>query len=492
MKKKLAFLLTATLCIMMFISCKKQISSKLQPDNPVIITVWYYYNGLQKQAFDDLIDEFNFTKGKELGIIVEGYNYGGVSELADSIRASANNNVGAEKLPNIFAGYSDIAKEIDDMGMVADLDLYMTTKEKEKYVSEYIKEGDLDGKGSFKIFPIAKSTEVLVLNKTVWNSFSEEENVSQEELKTWEGIAKVAEKYYNWSGGKAFFGRDAFANYMFVGSKQLGQEILVKDEDGTKVVIDEKVMRRLWDNYYVPYIKGYYTHEGKFASDDAKTGVIAAFVASTSGAGHFPTEVYLDNGDIYPIECDILELPNFEGCEPYAVQQGAGMIVTKTDEIHEYASTVFLKWFSEAERNLNFSTVVGYLPVMKEVNNIEAINKVMDQSNGQIDENVKNALIKSVEQCRKYNLFTNPVVENSSKYRNIINLSMNDKASKDRQIIENMIEKEIKIKNVDLDDFDAIDKIGESCYKEYYEKNKDSIFKEWFEGLKQELSEVSK
>ena len=36
-----------------------------------------------------------------------------------------------------------------------------------------------------------------------------------------EGVTAVAEQYYNWSGGKALFGRDAMANYMIVGAKQL-------------------------------------------------------------------------------------------------------------------------------------------------------------------------------------------------------------------------------------------------------------------------------
>ena len=50
------------------------------------------------------------------------------------------------------------------------------------------------------------------------------------DLETVEGLVDTAEKYYNWTDeqteepddGKAFFGRDAMANYMFVGAKQLG------------------------------------------------------------------------------------------------------------------------------------------------------------------------------------------------------------------------------------------------------------------------------
>ena len=41
---------------------------------PVDITIWHYYNGSQKAAFDDLVNEFNDTVGKEKGIYVEGHS----------------------------------------------------------------------------------------------------------------------------------------------------------------------------------------------------------------------------------------------------------------------------------------------------------------------------------------------------------------------------------------------------------------------------------
>ena len=46
---------------------------KLNPNKPVSLTVWHYYNGAQQAAFDQLISEFNATEGKEKGIYVEGY-----------------------------------------------------------------------------------------------------------------------------------------------------------------------------------------------------------------------------------------------------------------------------------------------------------------------------------------------------------------------------------------------------------------------------------
>ena len=49
---------------------------KLDPDNPVSLTVWHYYNGMQQAAFDALTEDFNATVGKEQGIYVKGYRSG--------------------------------------------------------------------------------------------------------------------------------------------------------------------------------------------------------------------------------------------------------------------------------------------------------------------------------------------------------------------------------------------------------------------------------
>ncbi|MCI5910267.1 MAG: ABC transporter substrate-binding protein, partial [Oscillospiraceae bacterium] len=66
-------------------SAQKNPDSLLSKDNPVTITIWNYYNGVQLIGFDEAVEEFNNTVGLEKGIIVEGYSKNSVSELADSV-----------------------------------------------------------------------------------------------------------------------------------------------------------------------------------------------------------------------------------------------------------------------------------------------------------------------------------------------------------------------------------------------------------------------
>lgn len=45
-----------------------------------------------------------------------------------------------------------------------------------------------------------------------------------------------------------------------------------------KLDYNEKVARKLWDNYYIPYIKGYFTASGVFRTGDIKTGNLIGYV----------------------------------------------------------------------------------------------------------------------------------------------------------------------------------------------------------------------
>lgn len=75
---------------------------------------------------------------------------------------------------------------------------------------------------------------------------------------------------------------------------------------------DKELIHRLWENYYVPYMKGYFSSYGKFASDDVKTGDILAYTGSTASAFYFPDKVEKED-DSYPIEYVVQESPIMEG-----------------------------------------------------------------------------------------------------------------------------------------------------------------------------------
>lgn len=445
-KKLLAGLVAVSLFVGMlsFSGCtgkETQKKVKLDPNNPEVIELWHYYNGPQKIAFDALVDEFNETVGLEEGIVVEPSGQGSISELIEKVLDSANKKVGAEEIPNLYAAYADTAYQVDQLGLVADLSPYLSQEELEEYVPGYIEEGKIGADGELKIFPIAKSTEVLMLNKTDWDKFSQATGASADSLKTVEGVTKTAEEYYNWSGGKAFFGRDAVANYFIVGCKQLGVELFEVKEGKVTINCDETVLRRLWDNFYVPYISGYFASYGKFRSDDAKTGDIIALVGSTSGAAYFPDSVMVGDFETYPIDVEVFPAPVFQGGEQVAVQQGAGMVVSKSDEKKEYASMVFLKWFTEQQRNVEFSIESGYLPVKREANDPTVLQGAFDKmSDSTITRNLKATLPVAADTVKSCEMYTNKAFKNGTEARNVLETSMLDKAKQDQQTINEQVQ----------------------------------------------------
>ncbi len=170
--KFLPRVLAAAAAMMLLAGCSSKADPGFSPANPVNITIWTYYNGEQLEAFNALVDEFNSTVGKEQGITVESSSHGSVTDLENNVLASAEGKVGAEAMPNIFSAYADTAYALDEMGQIADLSDYLSEEDRAAFIEDYLSEGDFSGSGSIKIFPVAKSAELLFLNETDWEPFA--------------------------------------------------------------------------------------------------------------------------------------------------------------------------------------------------------------------------------------------------------------------------------------------------------------------------------
>lgn len=445
----------------------------LNKKNPVSISIWHYYNGAQQQQFDNLVDEFNKTVGIEKGIIMQSYAQGTVNDIQEKVLNAIDGKVGAEDIPEIFAAYADTAYEVTKLGMAADISQYVKEEELATYLDSYIAEGHFNDDKSLQLFPIAKSTELFIINKTDWDKFAEATGASDSAFATWEGIAKVSESYYHWTDsltkepddGKAFFGRDAMANYLIIGSMQLGKELFEVHNGKVTYNIDKNIMRRLWDNYYIPYINGYYKSVGKFRSDDAKTGEIIATLGSSTSAAYFPETVTLEDETSYPIEAAVYPAPNFENTTPYAIQQGAGMVITKSNETKEYAASLFLKWFTEKEQNITFSISSGYLPVKNESNDIKLIDSIIESQNLEFKPLVRDSIETGVMMSKEYKFYTAKAFENAQEARKFITETLQQKADSDTAAIEQLMEQ------------------GMTKTEAVARFNTDENFDSWFKGL---------
>lgn len=487
-KKTIKKVLAVTLVLSILSGCGsvKETSTKktkFSPDNPVSLTVWHYYNGTQQATFDMLVDDFNSTVGREQGIYVEGYSQGSVSDLQKAVTNALNGDVGAGDLPDIFSSYADTAYFAQQMDKLVDLTQYFSKEELSNYVDSYIQEGYFNNDGALYLMPIAKSTEIMMINKTDWQPFAEATGTSLAELSTLEGVIKVAQRYYEWTDsltpdiegdGKSFYGRDSMSNYFIIGMKQMGKEIFEVKDGTLKINVDKPLIRRLWDNYYVPYMRGYIGAYGRFRSDDVKTGDIIAYTGSTASALYFPDSIETESESTsYPIDCIVLNPPIMQGGENDKVQQGAGMAVTKSDTEHEYAASVFLKWFTQKEENIRFVCDSAYLPVLKEANNMEAIDEVIKDNNISINEKAYECLENVLTDFDNTSFYTPKNFNNGYSVRKVLDYYLSDKAAKDKK---------------DMNEAIANGVSKEEALQKYLT---DEQFDDWYEGFCNALEKAS-
>lgn len=437
MRKTVAAILAAVI-LCGFSGC--QSGTRLDPQNPVNIKIWTYYNGSQQEAFDKLVSDFNGSTGLEMGIIAENISQGSISDLSEELLRSASGDVNGAAMPNLAMTYPETAMELDKLNLLADMDDLFTKDELKEFIPAFIEEGRLVKDGPLRIMPVAKSTEILAVNKTDWDKFAKDTGTDTKALSTIEGLTATGEKYFNWTAeqagnelkGKALFARDAIDNYMLVGSAQLGQEIFSRDGTGEKVNLDKETIRTLWDNYYVPFIKGYFASEGKFGSDDIKTGKVITYVGSSASMGYFPTKVSLEDDSTYPIEAMILPAPYFEKAEvKYSIQQGAGLCTVNKSDEENYAAAQFIKWFTMEEQNMSFSVNSSYMPVTISATAPEKIKSAFSGQNS-FD---KDALLIAAETFSQGETYISKPFDGMINARSKLKFSMLDKAKEDRKTV---------------------------------------------------------
>lgn len=368
MKRKIILVGLVLSVLILVTACSTGAKTALNPKNPVSITLWHYYVGDNKIAVETAVDTFNKSVGSEKGVVVNAVAKGSVSELEKAVTDAANGVINAEAMPDLFSCYPDKALEIDALGKLCNLNDYFSESEKSLYVEEFLNDGQFDGE-RLLILPIVKSTELLYVNETAWNQFASVNGIDANKLSSWEGVYAAAQAYYQWTDaqtpeiagdGKSLMGVDSVANYVIIGNKQLGVEVI--DGENQQVVLDRAAMEKIFDTYYGGISLGYFNAVGKFRSDGIKAGDLAAYVGSSSGAAYFPTWIEKDNTQ-QPIDFQALSYPVFDGGSPYAIQQGAGMSVANSTPEKQEGATVFLKWFTSEAENIDFAMTTGYLPV---------------------------------------------------------------------------------------------------------------------------------
>lgn len=402
-RKKILIGLAAVLCLS---GCQ---TKEEIPDEPIHVSVWHVYGGQSDSPLNDMIDEFNADVGREMNIQVETKMISNTNNIHDDVLAAANNDPGAAKLPDIFISYPKTILAMPDSGILVDYREYFTEEELSFFIPEFLEEGIIEGKQL--ILPIAKSTEVLFVNKTIFDRFAESTGVNLHDLETWEGLFNTSIKYNEWTDsltpdiegdGKTFFVHDYHFDYFQVGVESLGERFF---ESGQ--IFFGPAFKRVWKPYAEAAIKGgIWLYEG-YATDPLRIGDAVVSVASSASVLYYADKVTYPDNTSEDIEIIAMPCPVFEGGNNLVMQRGAGACVVKSTTEKEEAAVIFLKWLTESERNSKFVTEAGYMPVTE-----EAFEKYLLDEVEKLTEPKYKSLYKAfLETNEEYEFYTIPQLD---------------------------------------------------------------------------------
>ncbi len=359
--RKLVFLLVAML--LFCTSCADTIHNK--EETPTTITVWHVYGGQVDSPLNDLIDQFNQTVGKEKKINVQVTSVSNTNTIHELVLAAANKEPGASELPDLFISYPKTVTALPDDSILADYRDYFSEEELAAFLPAFLEEGTVDGR--LVVLPVAKSTEIMFINKTIFDRFSQATGVTIEDLDTWEGLFKAAEIYAEWTDGqtpdipgdaRSMFVHDYYFNYFQVGAKSLGQDFFRGDR-----LAFGPAFQTAWEPLAQAALRGGVWLEGGYATASLRTGDSIVSVASSASILYYSDVVTYPDNTSEDITIISRPCPVFENGDKLVMQRGAGFCMVKSNPKREQAAATFLKWLTEPEHNVEFVTQTGYMPV---------------------------------------------------------------------------------------------------------------------------------
>lgn len=356
MKKVLSLFLCALLLCTGLTGCSEK--SLLSPKNPVTLTLWHVYGEQADSPMNRMVEEFNSTVGQEKGILVSVTNVTSTSKIGPQLLDSQAKKPGSLEMPDMFSCHTTTAYSLGAENLV-DWNQYFSQDERAKYVSEFLQDGTMDDR--LAVFPVSKSTYALFINGSQFERFSADTGVTYESLSTWDGFFDAAAKYYEWSGGKTFCALDYLIRHVEL-------DMLAKHgdfeytEDGWYNP-EDPAFKESWDMFARPLAQGHVAVSDLYSNTQVMTGETLAGIGSTAAITYYNDVVTYPDNTSEPTNLHVLPLPKSVGDGEFMPQTGVGLAAFQTTDQKAEAASVFVHWFTEGERNLDFVAETGYMPV---------------------------------------------------------------------------------------------------------------------------------
>ena len=415
------------------------------------ITIWHVYGEQSDSPLNDMITEFNNTVGIQKGIAVKAMKVSDTNTIHEAVLKSDEGGPGTEQLPDIFVAYPKTVMAMKNNNELVDFKDYLTEEEIGAFSEDFINEGMIDGR--LLILPVAKSTELLFLNKTMFDRFAEKSGASLDDLSTWDGLLNTSREYTKQTG-KSFLAHDYFFNYFQLGMASRGNSIFT--DNGLNL---DKEFDEVWNPMAEAAVEGSIWLGSGYASEALRTGDAIASIASSAGILYYSDTVTYEDNTTEDMELIALPCPSYSSGEKLAMNRGAGLCLMKSDEKREEAAMTFLKWITAPENNVKFVTQAGYMPVTD-----DAFENYLPDAIGSLQSPRYKSLYNAfIEMQKDYRFYTPPqysfyldketwfeknvrqiLSEESSKYYSEISDKNNIKDDEKSKLLKNCVDESLE------------------------------------------------
>ncbi|WP_422139604.1 extracellular solute-binding protein [Endozoicomonas sp. ALC020] len=317
------------------------------------VDFWYSGGTKPQKMMTELITEFNASQDE---YVIKPALQGNYTETYQKLQAGLASKT-APELVLLDPVYADAMRQ---RGLSRDLNTYMDAQFNfDDFVTAFRDQVTAEDGQVFGL-PAYGTTQVFYYNKQVLA----ENGFKEEDLNTWQGVAKVAEKVTkrDEKGNTVFYGWEPMwgADNLIDAAFSNGARVI--SNDGKKVLIDSQEWVEVWDSFRTwihddEIMRIHYGGQGweywYKTIDDVMKDQALGYTGSSG-----------DQGDLDFTKLAATTQPGW-GSHPPAPQAGALIYVMPegTDEKAAQGAFEFMQFYTSAEKTAAWSMFTGYIPV---------------------------------------------------------------------------------------------------------------------------------
>ena len=355
MKKRILSLLLSAALLLALSGCGED--TLLNKREPVTVTFWHVYGEQSGSPMDVLVQEFNRTVGTDKGVRVQVTNLSSASMIGGFLK-EAQKGGDLQDMPDLFTCHISDATALGEDNLVDWRD-WFTEEELSDFVPGFLADGTAED-GKLLLFPISKSTQLLMFNGSGFSRFSQATGANYDDLATWDGFYDTARKFSDWAG-TPFCALDYPIRAVELCALERGSGNLYTENGWYDT--NNAVFKECWMQFARALAQGHVVVSDLYSNTQVMTGEVLAGLGSSAAILYYNDTVTYRDGTREPMDLHVLPMPMSAGCDALMTQAGVGLGAYKTTEQKAEAAALFVRWLTEPERNLDFVAQTGYMPV---------------------------------------------------------------------------------------------------------------------------------